>query len=109
MIARLVALLAVLDIAGCGASSPAPPSGADASPPGDIPDNQVFVRYAPSGATFSVKVPEGWARSGQAHDVRFTDNLNGMEGAWDAPVPAAPAGAKVSSVKRSAGTARRAT
>ena len=32
------------------------------SPPGDIPDNQAFVRY-PAGGDYSVKVPEGWARS----------------------------------------------
>src|SRR4051812_40361066 len=107
MTARLVAALAVLVIAGCGGSSPAPPSGADASPPGDIPDNQVFVRYAPSGAAFSVKVPEGWARSRTGNDVRFTDNLNAIEVAWDTSVAPPPRLAKVSSVRRSAGTAER--
>jgi len=60
-------------------SSPAPQSHAtENSPPGDIPDNQVFVRYRPPGAAFTVKVPEGWARSSTAGAVRFTDKLNSI-------------------------------
>ena len=42
------------------------------NPPGDIPDNQVFVVYkAPQG--FSLKVPEGWARRSLADGVSFAD------------------------------------
>ena len=31
------------------------------NPPGDIPDNQVFIDYS-SPLGFALKVPEGWAR-----------------------------------------------
>lgn len=42
------------------------------NPPGDIPDDQVFIRYdAPEG--FSMKVPEGWSRQTLDHGVRFSD------------------------------------
>ena len=44
--------------------------------PGDIPDNQAFVSFAPSGAGYTVKVPEGWARSTDASAVVFTDKFN---------------------------------
>ena len=59
--------------------SPAPQSHAtENSPPGDIPDNQVFVRYRPPRAAFTVKVPEGWARSSTGSAVTFTDKLNSI-------------------------------
>ena len=41
---------------------------------GDIPDNQVFVTYA--GRAFSMKMPEGWARSGNSNQVTFRDKNN---------------------------------
>ena len=48
------------------------------NPPGDIPDNQVFIRYeAPEG--FSLKVPEGWARKNIDHGVRFFDKYGIIE------------------------------
>jgi hypothetical protein len=52
------------------------PNATEVNPAGDIPDNQAFVGYTiPSGA-FSVKVPEGWARTAANGVVRFTDKLN---------------------------------
>ncbi|MGW3151278.1 hypothetical protein ACWDG1_43030 [Streptomyces sp. NPDC001177] len=59
-------------------NSPAPP---ESNPPGDIPDNQVYVAYRPGGGTFTftgftVKVPEGWARTDQKNTTVFTDKLN---------------------------------
>lgn len=76
------ACLAVLAVGACGgssSSSSAPnPNAAENSPPGDIPDNQVFVRYHPVGAHFSVKVPEGWGRSQSSGTVTFTDKLNSV-------------------------------
>jgi len=42
------------------------------NPPGDIPDNQVFVDYA-SPLGFSLKVPEGWARQDLPDGVSFAD------------------------------------
>lgn len=46
------------------------------NPPGDIPDNQVFIDYAGKG--YSLKVPEGWARSGDPSQVQFVDKLDGV-------------------------------
>src|SRR2546421_8175048 len=62
------------------ASTSAPP-GVDPNAPevnaaGDIPDNQVFVAYTPPSGGFSVKVPEGWARTEAGGAVTFTDKLN---------------------------------
>jgi hypothetical protein len=46
-------------------SAPAPtPAETESNPPGDIPDNQMYVPFTPPGGRVSVKVPEGWARSG---------------------------------------------
>ena len=119
MFIRVSSLLAVAAmLAACGgggggggssASTPPAPSGSDASPAGDIPDNQAYVRFTPSGARFSVKVPEGWSQTSKPRDIRFSDKLNTIELTWDAAVAPAPANAKVSAVKRTAGQARRAT
>jgi hypothetical protein len=47
------------------------------NPPGDIPDTQVFIDYAsPEG--FTMKVPEGWARSDLADGASFVDKLDGV-------------------------------
>jgi hypothetical protein len=75
-------LVVALALAACGGSSSSSQSAApnpnakEQSPAGDIPDNQAFVRYTPNGASFSVKVPEGWARSSKGGAVTFTDKLN---------------------------------
>jgi hypothetical protein len=52
---------------------------AEKSPPGDIPDNQIFVKYASAGGGYSLKVPEGWARIENGADVSFTDKYNGVK------------------------------
>src|SRR3954453_5846388 len=80
----LALLLAVL--AGCGGSSssssssskPVDPNAKETSPPGDIPDNQSYVAYSPPGGDYSVKVPEGWARTAKGGVVTFTDKLNSI-------------------------------
>jgi hypothetical protein len=47
------------------------------NPPGDIPDTQVFIDYlSPLG--FTMKVPEGWARSDRADGASFVDKLDGV-------------------------------
>jgi hypothetical protein len=79
----LGAVMALL-VAGCGSggsSSPGQSAGTvatptESSPLGDIPDNQVYVPYSPSDGTFTVKVPEGWARTDITGGVSFTDKLN---------------------------------
>src|SRR3954462_15812551 len=103
---RALIALALLPavLAGCGGSSssssssePVDPNAKEASPPGDIPDNQAFVAYSPPGADYSVKVPEGWARSSAGGAVTFTDKLNSIrmeEGA-------AKGGASVAAAKHS--------
>ena len=48
---------------------------AEKNPPGDIPDDQVFVAYrSPLG--FTLQVPEGWARADRPDGVRFSDKYN---------------------------------
>jgi hypothetical protein len=42
------------------------------NPPGDIPDDQVFITYT-SAHGFSLKVPEGWARKDTGDSVSFSD------------------------------------
>jgi hypothetical protein len=42
------------------------------NPPGDIPDNQVFIQYS-SPRGFSFKVPEGWARKDLSDGAAFVD------------------------------------
>lgn len=78
----VVVVVGLLVLAGCGSGSGSTPSGSSSveefSPPGDIPDDQVFVAYTPPGSAFSVKVPEGWARSSEGQAVTFTDKLNSV-------------------------------
>ena len=78
---------AVLTLVGCGGgpssaggqpARAANPSAPEVTPAGDIPDNQAFVPYAPPGGGYSVKVPEGWARTASGHAVTFTDKLNSI-------------------------------
>ncbi len=45
------------------------------NPPGDIPDDQVFIDYkAPEG--FILKVPEGWARATLPNGIKFADKYD---------------------------------
>ena len=64
------------------------------NPPGDIPDSQVFVTFK-STAGFSVKVPEGWARTERKNGARFADKFNTV----DIDINAATAPPSVASVK----------
>ncbi|WP_411152838.1 hypothetical protein [Streptomyces sp. A30] len=59
-------------------SSPTAPA-TEVNPTGDIPDNQAYVAFAPPGGGFTVKVPEGWARTGKGAVTSFTDKLNRIE------------------------------
>ncbi|MFD4528665.1 hypothetical protein ACFWP7_33060 [Streptomyces sp. NPDC058470] len=125
-------VLAAAVTAGCsssgaassGGSSSAAAAPTESNPPGDIPDNQAYVAYQPSGGGFTVKVPEGWARSTQGGTAVFTDKLNRVEvsavSASSAPTTASVtgtvvprltsqvpkfSGAKVSQVTRNGGSA----
>jgi hypothetical protein len=129
------AVALALAAAGCGSSSssgggqaakPVDPNAAEVSPAGDIPDNQAFVSYSPPASHYSVKVPEGWARTSANRAVTFSDKLNAIsmqEVAANAPLTVARASqtevpklaqtvkgfqaGKVDSVTRQGGTAVR--
>lgn len=53
------------------------PVQAEKSPPGDIPDSQVFVIYA--GPGFSMKTPEGWSRKDGSNGAQFFDKYNRID------------------------------
>ncbi|MFE2530831.1 hypothetical protein [Streptomyces sp. NPDC059371] len=104
--------IAVAAVVGCSTSGShaSAPSGSSAgggqvqaaptesNPPGDIPDNQAYVAYRPTAGTFTgftVKVPEGWARTAQGDTTVFTDKLNTIT-ITTAPAPSAPTTGSVS-------------
>ena len=58
-------------------SEPAVP--AESNPPGDIPDNTVFVPYHSAKGGWTVTVPEGWSRTTTGTTVTFTDKLNTVQ------------------------------
>jgi hypothetical protein len=57
------------------ASSTEKPVAPEKNPPGDIPDNQVFIDYR-SPLSFKIKVPEGWARRETSDGATFNDKYN---------------------------------
>jgi hypothetical protein len=59
---------------------------------GDIPDNQAFVSFTSSSGNYSLDVPEGWARTSNGADVRFTNKFDGVA-VKIKPVTAAPTAA----------------
>ncbi|BCG98984.1 hypothetical protein EFV37_04610 [Mesorhizobium loti] len=59
------------------ASAAEKPVQPEKNPPGDIPDSQVFIDYT-SPLGFTLKVPEGWARSDRADGASFVDKLDGV-------------------------------
>lgn len=54
------------------------PNAPEVVEPGDIPDNQVFISFTPSGGVYTVKVPEGWTRTEAGGVVTFTDKFNSI-------------------------------
>lgn len=54
------------------------PPATEFRPPGDIPDNQVYVDYTVPGSAVHLKVPEGWARSSSHQTTTFTDHYNSI-------------------------------
>ncbi len=54
------------------------PPATEFNPPGDIPDNQVFVTYHVPVSNVEIKVPEGWARTSTSGVTTFTDNYNSV-------------------------------
>src|ERR1700712_2692745 len=59
-------------------SSPAAPHATEFNPPGDIPDNAVFLDHLAPGSRVHFTVPEGWAKSTQGGVTTFTDKYNSV-------------------------------
>src|SRR5436190_16367647 len=53
-----------------------PPVPVESNPPGDIPDNTVFVPYHSANGAWTVTVPEGCSRTSAGTTVTLTDKLN---------------------------------
>jgi hypothetical protein len=81
---------------GSASTAPSNPVATESNPPGDIPDNQAYVAFQPGGGGFSVKVPEGWARSTAGTATTFGDKLNHIQVATSA-ASAAPTTQSVTS------------
>jgi hypothetical protein len=62
--------------ASCGSSTSSAASEAASTAQGDIPDNQQFLTFQNRPAGYSIKYPEGWARSGNGTNVTFQDKSN---------------------------------
>src|SRR5581483_776818 len=65
-----------------GPASPQAPVPPESNPPGDIPDTTVFVPYHSAAGGFTIRVPEGWARSTSRGSVSFVNNLNSITIRW---------------------------
>jgi len=62
----------------------------ESTPPGDIPDTFQYPVYAPKGAPFTARYPEGWARkTGPGSTVSFAQDLFSISFRWS-PASAAP-------------------
>ena len=63
-----------------GGGSPSVPGAVEPeqNPPGDIPDNQVFVSYHSDAGRYALDVPEGWARTQSGPNVSFVDKLDSI-------------------------------
>jgi hypothetical protein len=58
-------------------ASPSPlQAEAKAAATGDVPDNQVFLRFDNPSAGYSMKYPEGWAKQGSGSTVTIRDKNN---------------------------------
>jgi len=79
------------------------PNAPEVNTAGDIPDNQVFVPYAPPSGNFALKVPEGWGRSDAGQAVVFTNKLNSIRietsTAASAPTTASAAQVEVPAIR----------
>ncbi|HEY0449602.1 hypothetical protein [Actinophytocola sp.] len=93
-LATFLAAAALLAACGQSTTPQAPTSAPNPNAPepnaaGDIPDNQVYVPFSPADHTFTVKVPEGWARTTDGTATVFSDKFNSVR-VEAAPRPQAP-------------------
>lgn len=61
-----------------GASTPSAPHATEFNPPGDIPDNAVFVDHTAPGSRVHFMVPEGWAMARSGPVTTYTDKYNSI-------------------------------
>jgi hypothetical protein len=87
-------LAAACGSSGSGKTGAPNPNATEVVPPGDIPDNQVFVPYAPAGAGYALKYPEGWLQQHADGATTFTHDFNRIA-VSSSPSPSAPATATV--------------
>ncbi|MEP7370044.1 MAG: hypothetical protein ABI662_10330 [Dermatophilaceae bacterium] len=73
------------------------PRVTESNPQGDIPDNTAYVAFSPAGGGYSVKIPEGWARTSGGTMTSFTDKLNHIE-VSTAAAPSHPTLASVTNI-----------
>jgi hypothetical protein len=59
-------------------SAPAGPHPTEFNPPGDIPDDAVFVDHTAPGSQVHFTVPEGWAQTANGAVTTFTDKYNSI-------------------------------
>ncbi|MCU1443173.1 MAG: lipoprotein [Cryobacterium sp.] len=91
----VVALGLAVGLSGCGVpnqstvQSQPSPQATEVNPAGDIPDNQAYVGFTSQSGAYSLKVPEGWARTSTASSTSFTDKLNSIT-AVESANPVAP-------------------
>jgi hypothetical protein len=96
--------VAAAALAACGpasSSSTAPSaasSPADTNTSGDIPDAQAFVAFSPASGAYSLKVPEGWARTADGSGVTFSSHFDSIRVVTQ-PAPQAPTIASATSAE----------
>jgi hypothetical protein len=59
-------------------TSPSSPHVTEFNPPGDIPDDAVFVDHTAPGSKVHFVVPEGWAMAKSGSVTTFTDKYNSI-------------------------------
>jgi hypothetical protein len=87
---------------GQEASGGGAPSEAQAAATGDIPDNQVFLLFHDPKAGYSIRYPEGWARTGSGSDVTFQEKANLVHITVHKGTPRGKPGTKTTSSRTSA-------
>lgn len=88
---RLALLIAAAVLVAPGTAAAASLAPRAANGGGDIPDNQVFLRYTSTAGHWSIRYPEGWARTGNGAAISFRDRGNAVRvavAAGAAPTPA---------------------
>ena len=76
------------------AKASATTSGTEVAVAGDIPDDQAFVAYIPPAGGWTIRVPEGWARSSDGAATVFSDKFNTIR-IETVPLASAPTAASV--------------